>query len=91
MVIVVLQSVPPSLRGELSRWMIEPRVGVFVGKPSAMVRERLWSMIRERTRGGGAVLIHSADTEQGYHIETFGDTTRLVRDFDGLSLINIPQ
>ncbi len=90
MVVFVLQSVPVSLRGELSRWMLEPRAGVFVGKPSAMVRDRLWKLIQDRVGLGGGVLIHSADTEQGFRMETCGDTDRSVRDFEGLLLIQIP-
>jgi CRISPR-associated protein Cas2 len=89
-VIFVLQSVPASLRGELTRWMVEPRAGVFIGKPSAMVRERLWSLVLRRARIGGGLLIHTTDTEQGFRMESFGDTDRSVRDFDGLSLIQIP-
>jgi len=89
-VIFVLQSVPASLRGELTRWMVEPRAGVFIGKPSAMVRERLWSLVLRRARIGGGLLIHTTDTEQGFRMESFGNTDRSVRDFDGLSLIQIP-
>ena len=40
MLVMILEKVPPSLRGELSRWTIEPKTGIFVGKVSAMVRER---------------------------------------------------
>ena len=35
MTVLILERVPATLRGELSRWMIEPRTGVFVGKVSA--------------------------------------------------------
>ena len=43
MLVMVLENVPPSLRGELTRWLIEPRPGVFVGHVSALVRDRLWA------------------------------------------------
>ena len=39
MVVMILERVPPGLRGEIRRWMIEPRAGVFVGKLSAMVQK----------------------------------------------------
>ena len=42
MVVMILEKVPASLRGELTRWLIEPHPGVFVGHVSAMVRDRLW-------------------------------------------------
>lgn len=90
MVVFVLQSVPPGLRGELSRWMLEPRAGVFVGRPSAMVRDRLWKLIQDRAGSGGGILIHTADTEQGFRMEACGDTDRSIRDFEGLLLIQTP-
>ncbi|MBA3516457.1 MAG: type I-E CRISPR-associated endoribonuclease Cas2, partial [Rhizobiales bacterium] len=31
MVVMMLERVSPSLRGELTRWLIEPKTGVFVG------------------------------------------------------------
>ena len=43
MVILLLERVSPSLRGELTRWLLEPKAGVFVGNVSALVREKLWT------------------------------------------------
>ena len=31
MVVIILEKVSASLRGELSRWLIEPKPGVFIG------------------------------------------------------------
>ena len=45
MVVLVLERVPTSLRGELTRWMLEPKAGVFVGTMSALVREQLWEKV----------------------------------------------
>ena len=42
MVVIILEKVSPALRGELTRWLIEPHPGVFVGHVSGMVRDRLW-------------------------------------------------
>jgi CRISPR-associated protein Cas2 len=42
MVVLVLERVPVSLQGELTRWLLEPRAGVFVGNIPAGVRDRLW-------------------------------------------------
>ena len=41
MVVMIMESVPAGLRGELSRWLIEPHPGVFWGHLSSMVRDRL--------------------------------------------------
>ena len=88
MVILMLEHVTPSLRGELSRWMIEPRAGVFIGSVSAMVREKLWEFVGKKgTANTAMTMIYSAKTEQGYLVRTLGDTTRKTIEFDGITLI----
>ncbi len=91
MVVIILEKVPTSLRGELSRWLIEPHTGVFVGHISAMVRERLWIKVCSKLKGGGALLIYSTNNEQRYKMQMFGYTKREIADFDGLQLIRIPE
>lgn len=90
MVVILMEKVPPALRGEITRWMLELRTGVFVGNVSALVREKLWEAVCQKLKGGGATLLHSAATEQGYKIRTHGDTSRKIRDFDGLQLVVVP-
>ena len=90
MVLIVLERVPVSVRGELTRWMLELGPGVFVGKVSGMVRDRLWEMVCARMKDGAGMLVHSADTEQGFAIKFWGGTRRSVADFDGLALIRVP-
>lgn len=87
MTIIVLERVAIIVRGELSRWMLEPKAGVFAGRPSALVRDKLWDLICEKTTKGAGLLIYTTDNEQGFAIRTFGDTSRTVRDFEGLALI----
>src|SRR5262245_4802084 len=91
MMVLVLERVPASLRGELTRWLLEPRTGIFVGNVSAQVRELLWERVRERLRDGGAVLAHNSDAEQGFALRTMGDTSRELIDYDGLALVQIPS
>ena len=91
MVVIILEKVPTSLRGELSRWLIEPHAGVFVGHVSAMVRERLWMKVCAKLKGGGALMIYSTNNEQRYKMEIFGTTKRHIVDFDGLQLVRIPS
>jgi len=91
MVVFLMEKVSPSLRGEITRWLLELRPGVFVGNISGMVREKLWEMVCKRLKGGAAMLLQSAANEQGYKIRTFGDTTRKVKDFDGLQLIMVSE
>ncbi len=89
MVVFILERVTPGLRGELTRWMLEPKAGVFVGRISAMVRDRLWDLACKRMRDGAGMLIYTTDTEQGYAIRYWGETKRQVIDIEGLTLIKI--
>lgn len=91
MTILILERVPATLRGELSRWMIEPRTGVFVGKVSAMVRDRLWDKARLGAKSGAGMLLYSSPTEQGFSARSFGETTRDIVDWEGLTLVYTPK
>jgi CRISPR-associated protein Cas2 len=90
MVVLILERVPVGLRGELSRWMLEPKAGVFVGSLSGMVRDLLWQKACDESRGGGCVMIHASNREQGFAIRTHGRTSRQVEDFEGLFLVRVP-
>lgn len=90
MVLFVLERVPTGLRGELTRWLIELKAGVFVGTISADVRERLWQRVVERTKQGAAYLVHPAPGEQRFTMRTHGSTGRSIVDFEGLQLIRTP-
>lgn len=90
MVVLLMEKAPVSLRGEITRWMIELKTGVFVGNISALVRDKLWEHICQKIRGGSATLLQSASNEQGYLIRTHGETSRKIRNFDGLCLVTIP-
>ncbi|MBW1947245.1 MAG: type I-E CRISPR-associated endoribonuclease Cas2 [Deltaproteobacteria bacterium] len=90
MVVLILERVPPGLRGEITRWLLEPKAGVFVGSVSGMVRERLWAKVTKESRGGGCLMIHTSNKEQGFAVKIWGDPSRTVEDFEGLSLIRVP-
>ncbi len=87
---MILERVSPGLRGELTRWLLEPKTGVFVGDVSALVRDKLWELARQRMRSGGGIMVYTTNNEQGFALDLCGDTTRLVRDFEGLSLVTVP-
>ncbi len=88
MIVLILEKAHLSLRGELTRWLHEPRANVFVGRVSALVRDRLWEKVkRELGPGAGALLIHQSSDEPGFRLLSHGDTTRRIRELDGLQLI----
>ncbi|MDD5402675.1 MAG: type I-E CRISPR-associated endoribonuclease Cas2e [Dehalococcoidales bacterium] len=85
---MILEKVPTSLRGALSRWLLEPKAGVFLGNPSARVRDELWKRAIKQSKQSGSVLqIWSDQNPQGYSYRQFGDRGRTFFDFEGLSLI----
>jgi CRISPR-associated protein Cas2 len=86
MVVIILEKAATSLRGELSRWLMEIRPGVFLGHVSALVREALFERCRERIRDGGVIMIAPAQTEQGFRIWVAGNLSREIVDFEGLYL-----
>ncbi|MFC6903335.1 type I-E CRISPR-associated endoribonuclease Cas2e [Nonomuraea dietziae] len=87
MIVISTTAIPDHVGGALSRWLIEPSPGLYVGTVSARVRDELWSVVSASVGDGLAVLVHAADTEQGFAIRTAGKRRRHVVDFDGLQLI----
>ena len=91
MVVMILERVPPSLRGELTRWLLEPKSGVFVGTLKTVPRRKLWERICAGMKGGAGVMIYPARNEQGFDIEFWGATDRWIVDREGLKLIQVPK
>ena len=91
MLVMILERVPSGLRGELTRWLIEPHTGTFVGHVSALVREKLWWKCVRSQEAGGVIQIWSTNTEQRFAMRKAGDTDRRIVDFDGIQLIRIPH
>jgi CRISPR-associated protein Cas2 len=90
MVVMILESVTPSARGELTRWMVEPHPGVFVGHVSGMVRDKLWEKCCESLKKGALIQMWTSNNEQRFQMRTYGATKREVIDIDGLQLIRLP-
>lgn len=84
--VVVLIAAPEGLRGHLTRWMIEVAAGVYVGNPSARVREHLWAVLANRIGDGQAVMIEPARNEQRWAVRTAGHDRWQPIDYDGLIL-----
>ena len=90
MVVIILESVPTSVKGELSRWLLEPFPGVFVGQVTAMVRDQLWKKCCQKCKEGGVVQIWSTNTEQRFKMRMWGRTRRAIVDREGLQMIVKP-
>jgi len=93
MMVLILHKIRQGLRGRLTRWLIQPQTNVYVGHPSARIRDRIWKLVRDEIdlKGGGAILIHPAANEQGCEIVSYGDPPRDMVDFEGLKLPKTPK
>lgn len=91
MVVMVMENMPVGFRGELTKWLLEAKAGVFVGNVAASVRERLWKKVMEHEKEGAALMIYSSDTEQGFSIEMCGNPYRSVIDMEGILLIKTKE
>ena len=89
MVIIILENVPVGLRGELSRWMLEPKSGVFVGTLTARIRDLLWEKCCSRAKTGGVIQIWNTNNEQGFSMRMHGVTSRSIEEVEDLQLIKI--
>ena len=87
MIVVVVDNVPPRLRGRLGVRLLEVRAGVYVGRAGARLRHCIWNEVLIGLGEGSAVLAWSTPSEQGFRIETAGADRRVPVDFDGLWLV----
>jgi CRISPR-associated protein Cas2 len=88
MLVIVVENVPPRLRGRLAVWLIEIRAGVYVGDLSAKVREMLWQQVEAGLEEGNAIMSWSTNTESGFDFLTLGENRRLPVEIDGLKLVS---
>ncbi len=88
MLVIVVENVPPRLRGRLAVWLIEIRAGVYVGDLSVKVREMIWAQIENGIEDGNAVMVWSTNTESGFDFITLGKNRRLPVELDGLKLVS---
>ena len=91
MTVIAMDNGSDKLRGELKKWLLEIKPGVFVGRPSALVREHLWRHVCGSIGVIGAVLVYNTNTEQGFAMKMYGIPYRKVVDLDGIQLISIEE
>lgn len=88
--VITLKKVPPSLRGDLTRWMQEIETGVYVGNFNSKVREYLWNRVTDTVGSGEATICYSCRNEIGYSFHTYNSQRKVV-DYDGIPLVLIPD
>jgi len=80
-----------SLKGEISRWLLEVKSGVFVGNLSARVREQLWAKVCAGSKGLPCIIVWTAKCEQGFQMQFWGAPSRVPTFWEGLQLLTIPN
>ncbi|MEW2621970.1 type I-E CRISPR-associated endoribonuclease Cas2e [Streptomyces sp. NPDC048106] len=90
MTVIVLTNCPAGLRGFLTRWLLEISAGVFIGNPSARIRDALWNEVQQYAGQGRALLAHTTNNEQGFTFRTFDHQWHPV-DHEGVTLIRRPD
>lgn len=88
MMVIVVETAPPRLRGRLAVWLLEVRAGVYVGEYNRRVREYIWNQVVDGIEDGNAVLIwRDLGQEAGFRFETLGKNRRVPVDYDGVRLV----
>ena len=88
MLVIVVENVPPRLRGRLAIWLLEVRAGVYVGTVSRRVREMIWGQVEKAIEDGNAVMAWSTNTESGFDFMTLGKNRRIPKEMDGIKLVS---
>jgi CRISPR-associated protein Cas2 len=88
MLAIVVENVPPRLRGRLAIWLLEVRAGVYVGNVSRRIREMIWNTVKAGIEEGNAVIVWSTNTESGFDFLTCGSNRREPVELDGIKLVS---
>ena len=88
MQVIVVENVPPRLRGRLAIWLLEIRAGVYVGNYSIKVRDYIWSQVEAGIGDGNAVMAWRTNNEAGFDFVTLGTNRRVPTELDGAKLVS---
>lgn len=87
--VMILESVPTILRGELSRWLTPVGGGVHVGRVTALVRDHLWALAVSKAGQGRVIQIWQTRGEPGYALRVHGLIDAQLIDLEGLPMIAV--
>ncbi|MBR4225900.1 MAG: type I-E CRISPR-associated endoribonuclease Cas2 [Candidatus Methanomethylophilaceae archaeon] len=91
MIVVVLSSCSPSLRGDLTKWLFEISTNVYAGQTGARIREKLWErIVSECGETGRASLVYTTNNEQGFDFLVH-NSDRVPYEIDGIRFLLKPS
>lgn len=89
MIVVILSRCPQSLRGDLTKWLIEVDTLVFVGKITARIKDLLWKRIVDSCEDGKATMVFESTNEQRFDFVSINSDWHPI-DCDGFRLMMKP-
>lgn len=90
MIVITLTNCPQSLRGDLTKWLLEINSGVYVGQVSARVRDEVWDRVTDCIKSGRATMVFSTNNEQRMDFRVHNTNWEPI-DFDGIKLVLRPS
>ena len=90
MIVITLVNCPPSLRGDLTKWLQEISTGVYAGQIGAGVRDALWDRVCQNAGDGRATMVYSTNNEQRIGFKVHQCEWEPI-DFDGIKLMMRPS
>lgn len=88
MVVLAVENMPDGDRGEITKWLIEAKAGVFVGNVNSLIRDIIWEKVEQnKNLETSALMIYTDNSEQGYSMKMTGNPRRYIVDFEGLTFI----
>ena len=90
MVTIIISCCPQSLRGDLTKWLLEVDCGVYVGRVTTRVGDMIWDRIEGSVGAGHAIMISTAKNEQHFSVKVHNSSLKPV-DFEGLVLMMKPN
>ncbi len=88
MLIVLANDLPPTVRGRMKLWFVEPKPNVFVsGLKDSVANEVVDYLYKHCSPLAGVLIFKSLSKPPGYEIRTIGSPTKRMTELSGLQLV----
>lgn len=88
MLVVIANNLPPTVRGRMKIWFIEPRPNIFIsGIKDATALKVIEYLYEYCPPNSGITIFRTISYAPGYEIRSLGETKRQLTELSGLQLI----
>ena len=88
MLVVIANHLPPSVRGRMKLWFVEPRPNVFISGIKDSVADGVVEyLLGHCTAESGLIIFQRSNKTPGYKIRGLGDHTRSLVQISGMQLV----